>query len=146
MATKTKPKAKRPAKRKPTTTTTATPFVSTVKVFPTEPTTTLPDGTVLTKGDLVKVTGVAGVFRFQYVRNGEVTVYGGTGTGQTAYQSFRTFRPGQIGSKVANVAAAKLAATATAGLPADYDVMSPGQKAAYTKRMKAAGMVMGVAA
>lgn len=113
--------------------------------IPTSTTAVLPDGTVLTAGQVLRVTGVDGVYKFKYERLGELTCWGGTTPGEKSDACWRTFRPEQIATVTANLVAEKLAAKVTATMPAEYAVMTAGQKAAYTKRMRAAQAAQAVA-
>lgn len=108
-----------------------------------EPTVTLPDGRVLTKGMTITITGIAGSYKFMYGRRSgaEVTVYGGTIPGEKSDYMWRTFRPEQVATAGANLVALTLVAKAEATKPAEYAVMTAGQKAAWTKRMNAAAKV-----
>lgn len=101
-----------------------------------EPTVTLPDGRTLTAGMVITITGVEGQFTFRYGRfNGkEVTCWGGV----PKHEAWRSFRPDQVASagpnlRVVGIATEAAAAVATSGVP-----LTPGQKAALTKRLRAA--------
>lgn len=106
----------------------------------------LPNGTTVTKGDFVKVAGEAGAFRFHHGnRWNEVTVWGPFHKGASdksggpwGHAQWRTFRCGQVKSvsAVDDVKEA-VAAVLTANGEVDYENMTAGQKAAYTKRMRA---------
>lgn len=58
---------------------------------PTDPV-TLPDGRRLSVGQEVTIRGVRGRFTFRYVRNGELTFFGG----QTGRRQWRTFTAEQV--------------------------------------------------
>lgn len=111
----------------------------------------LPNGMTVTKGDFVNIAGEPGAFRFHYARHGypEATVWGPFQKGRTANQGgpwaeaqWRTFRFDRIVnvSKVATVVE-KVATVLAADGSVPYDQMSPGQKAAYTKRLRAMATV-----
>ena len=53
------------------------------------------DWTEIEKGTEVRVEGVRGVFAFCYVRNNEVTVYGGD-RNPNGIRMFRTFTPERV--------------------------------------------------
>lgn len=98
-----------------------------------EATATLPNGKVLENGDLLTVRGEPGAkFKFRYARHdgAEITCFGG----RPGHEQWRAFRPEQIRTAKANprVAAIK------DDIAALYDGLTPGQKAALTKRLKAA--------
>jgi hypothetical protein len=114
--------------------------------LPTKTKVTLPDGRKLVAGDLVTIDGVDGTFRFKYVRNGDITVYGGTGAQDKGYQQWRTFKPHQVGQLVDNPARDKQVAIATAGLPDDRADWLPWQKALYTWRINQANKILAAAA
>lgn len=105
---------------------------------PTFTTFTLPDGRELSAGMVLTVTSEPGVFKFMYARLGEITVYGGAIVGQKSDHCWRTFRPDQIAESGANATKVVLEAKAVAVMDSEYDLMTPGKKAAHTKRMRAA--------
>lgn len=118
--------------------------------LPTRSTTvTLADGTVVAARDLLSFKGAEGRFRFHHA-NAEgtsVTCWGPClldmkdSDGQAApwnSAQWRTF-PTTAVKTVATIEAAKVKAAkvAAANGEVDYSSMTPGQKAAYTKRMRA---------
>lgn len=113
---------------------------SLLPTIPQEPAVELPNGLTLTKGMIVTVKGVDGTFRFQYARHGgqEVTVYGGTGKGDKVFHSWRTFTPDRILTGTVNPIQVTLEKQAAEQLPADWATLTPGFKAAFTRRMNLA--------
>lgn len=109
--------------------------------IPQEPTATLPDGRVLTVGTIVTVKGTEGKFSFRYARHGgtELTFWGGT----PGHEQWRSFTPARIGKVGANVRFETVKASVA---DVDFAAMTPGQKAAHTKRLKAAAAAMEAAA
>lgn len=105
---------------------------------PTYSTFTLPDGRELSKGMVVTITDEPGVFKFMYARLGEITVYGGAVAGEKSDHCWRTFTAERVATAGANATKVTLEAKAIAGMPTEFALMTPGQKAAHTKRMKAA--------
>lgn len=105
---------------------------------PTYSTVVLPDGRELSKGMVVTVDGEPGVFKFMYARLGEITVFGGSIAGEKSDHCWRTFRPEQIAKAGANTTKVTLEAKAVAAMSTEYALMTPGQKAAHTKRMRLA--------
>jgi len=99
---------------------------------------TLPDGRELAKGMVVTISDEPGVFKFMYARLGEITVYGGAIVGEKSDHCWRTFRPERIADVGANATTVTLEAKAVASMSTEYALMTAGQKAAHTKRMKAA--------
>lgn len=110
--------------------------------IPTSTTATLLDGRTLTKGALVSIKGEPGArFRFCYERLGELTFYGGRGSGDNAYHSFRTFRPDRVKTVHRNTVAANLVARATAALAgSSVESLSTGRRAAHTRRLNVAAL------
>lgn len=106
-----------------------------------QPSIMLPSGTLLEAGMVVTIAGEpeGSKFRFKYARNGEVTVWGGL----PKRESWRTFVPAKVLTAAANV---RVEAVLAAVPAADVAAMTPGQKAAHTKRLKAAAASMAVAA
>jgi|SRR5688572_7297408 len=116
-------------------------------------TATLPDGTTVNAGDMLAVAGEEGRFKFKAVApGGGLTVWGpylaGNGEkfgGPWAHAGTRTFHLDQFSlSAAAEAVKATVTARATANGETPYEEMTPGQKAAFTKRMKA--MTLAVAA
>lgn len=111
------------------------------------PTLTLPNEAVVTKGDFIAVAGEVGRFRFHHGNRAgtEVTAWGPFLKGRSdknggpwGLAQWRTFRVNRVKAvscveAVAETVVAKLAADGAA----DYSEMTPGQKAAFTKRMRA---------
>lgn len=104
-------------------------------------TVTAPCGTVVSRGDVVAIAGVPGKFRFMNGRcdGTEATVYGPVMVDMDkAYAGVRTFRTDAIRQvNAVAVAMTKAVEKATVNGEGDYASMSPGQKAAWTKRMRA---------
>lgn len=99
----------------------------------------LPDGRLIEAGMIVRVIGSDDLFRFKYARRGDITCWGGP----PKHEAWHSFRPDQIESVTAN---ARVAAILTAVPDVDVAAMTPGQKAAHTKKLKAAAAAMAVAA
>lgn len=104
------------------------------------PTFDLPNGKTIEAGMILSIRGEAGRFKFKYARNGEITCWGGT----KDHESWRTFRPERVRTASANARVELVANSVDATALAE---MTPGQKAAHTKRLKkAAAVLVGVAA
>jgi|PlaIllAssembly_1097288.scaffolds.fasta_scaffold102897_3 hypothetical protein len=96
-----------------------------------EPTAVTSTGDVISYGDLVKIQGEGTVlFKFRYARHEgqEITVFGG----RPGQEQMRSFRIARVKKVVENKRAAAVAETRSA---AD---LTPAQKAALTKKLRAA--------